>query len=120
MSERKRTEIAELGEFGLIDSLTAGFESKCKTTLRGVGDDAAVLEFGNQQTLVTTDLLMDNLRIPSANGFSNLDRVNAGTMRNKGWEMNVSSGQFAKIGKFKMKPIQVMILMGIAGALLCS
>ena len=42
MSERKRTEIAELGEFGLIDSLTAGFESKCKTTLRGVGDDAAV------------------------------------------------------------------------------
>ena len=46
MSERKRTEIAELGEFGLIDSLTVGFESKCKTTLRGVGDDAAVIKAG--------------------------------------------------------------------------
>ena len=54
MSERKRTEIAELGEFGLIDSLTVGFESKCKTTLRGVGDDAAVIEASKDRAIVVS------------------------------------------------------------------
>ena len=39
-----RTEIAELGEFGLIDRLTAKFEKKNSSTIRGVGDDAAVIE----------------------------------------------------------------------------
>ena len=62
MSERKRTEIAELGEFGLIDSLTAGFESKCKTTLRGVGDDAAVIKAGRDDVMVvTTDSLLEGV-----------------------------------------------------------
>lgn len=51
----------------------------------------------------TTDLLMNNLRIPSANGFSSLRMTNAGELRNKGWELNVSTGKFAKIGKFSMK-----------------
>ena len=36
-----RTEIAELGEFGLIDRLTARFGAHCKSTIFGVGDDAA-------------------------------------------------------------------------------
>ena len=62
MSERKRTEIAELGEFGLIDSLTVGFESKCKTTLRGVGDDAAVIKAGRDDVMVvTTDSLLEGV-----------------------------------------------------------
>ncbi len=51
----------------------------------------------------TTDLLMNNLRIASANGFSSLDKVNAGEMENKGWELTASTGKFAKIGKFSMK-----------------
>lgn len=51
----------------------------------------------------TTDLLMTNQRISSANGFSSLAWVNAGTMRNKGWELNASTGKFAKFGKFAMK-----------------
>ncbi len=51
----------------------------------------------------TTDLLMDNLRIPSANGYSHLAKVNAGTLRNKGWELNAHTGWFAKVGKFQMK-----------------
>ena len=46
MSDKKRTEIAELGEFGLIDELTKGFEPQNKRTLRGVGDDAAVIAAG--------------------------------------------------------------------------
>lgn len=51
----------------------------------------------------TTDLLMQNQRISSANGFSSLAWVNAGTMRNKGWELTASTDRFAKIGKFSMK-----------------
>lgn len=51
----------------------------------------------------TTDLLMDNLRIPSANGFSNLAKVNAGVLRNKGWELNFSTSKICKVGKFSMK-----------------
>ena len=51
----------------------------------------------------TTDLLMGNLRIPSANGFSNLAKVNAGVLRNKGWEVNFSTSRICKIGKFSMK-----------------
>ncbi|MEE1222108.1 MAG: SusC/RagA family TonB-linked outer membrane protein [Bacteroidaceae bacterium] len=51
----------------------------------------------------TTDLLMQNKRISSANGFSTLSWVNAGRMRNKGWELNASTAKFAKVGKFSMK-----------------
>ena len=51
----------------------------------------------------TTDLLMEGLRIPSANGFSSLNWVNGGTLRNKGWELNGSTSKFAKVGKFAMK-----------------
>ena len=51
----------------------------------------------------TTDLLMRDLRIPSANGFTYLDWANVGTLRNKGWELNGSTGKFAKVGKFSMK-----------------
>ena len=50
-----------------------------------------------------TDLILYDQRIASANGFSNLSKVNDGVMRNKGWELNVSTGWFAKIGKFQMK-----------------
>ena len=41
MEQNKRTQIAELGEFGLIDKLTGAFAPRNRTTLRGVGDDAA-------------------------------------------------------------------------------
>ena len=51
----------------------------------------------------TTDLIMNGLRIPSANGFSSLDKVNAGVLRNKGWELNFSTSKICKVGKFSMK-----------------
>ncbi|MCF0199296.1 MAG: SusC/RagA family TonB-linked outer membrane protein [Bacteroidaceae bacterium] len=51
----------------------------------------------------TTDLLMQNLRISSANGFNSLAWVNGGALRNKGWELNANTGKFAKKGKFSMK-----------------
>ena len=55
------TEIASLGEFGLIDRLTAGIELANQSSLKGVGDDAAVLEYHDTEVLVTTDLLLEGV-----------------------------------------------------------
>lgn len=51
----------------------------------------------------TTDLLMNDLRIASANGFTSLSKANVGVLRNKGWELNAYTSKFAKVGKFSMK-----------------
>ena len=57
-----RTEIATLGEFGLIDRLTEGIKPENESTKYGVGDDAAVLSYPSEkQLLVTTDLLMEGV-----------------------------------------------------------
>ena len=61
MQENNRTEISTLGEFGLIKHLTQNIQLQNPETIYGVGDDAAVLAFNNQQTLVTTDLLMEGV-----------------------------------------------------------
>lgn len=61
MQEKNRTEIATLGEFGLIKYLTKNIELKNPSTLYGIGDDAAVLEYPDKQILVTTDLLMEGV-----------------------------------------------------------
>ena len=60
--QKKRTEIAELGEFGLIAKLTAGFEARNASTRLGIGDDAAVLApDSGEQTLVTTDSFFEGV-----------------------------------------------------------
>ena len=57
-----RTEIATLGEFGLIEHLTEGIEPKNASTVYGVGDDAAVLSYpSDKQVLVTTDILLEGV-----------------------------------------------------------
>ena len=61
MQENNRTEISTIGEFGLIKRLTEHIQIQNAETKYGVGDDAAVLDFSNQQTLVTTDLLMEGV-----------------------------------------------------------
>jgi len=58
---QSRTSLSELGEFGLINHLTQNFKIQHKTTIKGVGDDAAVLEIKNKQLLVTTDLLVEGV-----------------------------------------------------------
>ncbi len=54
-------EIATLGEFGLIDRLTKDITPQNASTLRGVGDDCAVLDYPQSQVLVTTDMLMEGV-----------------------------------------------------------
>ena len=55
------TPISELGEFGLIDHLTKNINIKNKGTIKGVGDDAAVIEMGDKYQLVSTDLLVEGV-----------------------------------------------------------
>jgi len=57
----QRTEISTYGEFGLIKHLTEKFILKNPSTLKGVGDDAAVLSYENKKVLVTTDLLLEGI-----------------------------------------------------------
>lgn len=61
MANEGRTEISTLGEFGLIKHLTKDIELKNASTLKGVGDDAAILEYKDKQVLVTTDLLLEGV-----------------------------------------------------------
>lgn len=62
----QRTSISNLGEFGLIDHLTRYFEIHQKSTLKGIGDDAAVLDLNGQKTVLTTDLLIEGVHFDLA------------------------------------------------------
>ncbi len=55
------TEISTIGEFGLIDRITDGIEFHNPSTIRGVGDDAAVVSYPETDVLVTTDMLLENV-----------------------------------------------------------
>ncbi|MBP3433610.1 MAG: thiamine-phosphate kinase [Alistipes sp.] len=57
----KSTEIASLGEFGLIDRLTKGLGRRNASTLYGAGDDAAVIDLGDRVMLLTTDMLTEGI-----------------------------------------------------------
>ena len=62
MNTTKRTEISSLGEFGLIEKITKDIKCENKETVKGIGDDSAILQFsGDEETLVTTDLLMEGV-----------------------------------------------------------
>lgn len=57
----KRTEIADLGEFGLIDRIKNSFSTQNLTSLKGIGDDAAVIDIGTENLLVSTDMLLEGI-----------------------------------------------------------
>lgn len=60
-TDKKFTPLSDLGEFGLIDHLTKDFKISHQSTIKGIGDDAAVLEYGNEEIVVTTDLLAEGV-----------------------------------------------------------
>ena len=62
----QRTSIAQLGEFGLIEHLTKNFTINHPSTLKGIGDDAAVLDFGTKKVVVSTDLLIEGVHFDLA------------------------------------------------------
>ncbi|MEG9327679.1 thiamine-phosphate kinase [Salinimicrobium catena] len=56
-----RTSLSEYGEFGLIDHLTENFKITQESTIKGIGDDAAVLDFKGEKVVVTTDMLVEGV-----------------------------------------------------------
>ncbi len=58
---QQRTDLNNLGEFALIDHLTKNFKINHKSTIKGIGDDAAVLDFDKKKIVVTTDLLVEGV-----------------------------------------------------------
>ena len=59
--KKKLTPISELGEFGLIDRLTKEFRTRQQSSIQGIGDDAAVLDYKGKKLVVTTDLLVEGI-----------------------------------------------------------
>lgn len=98
----ERTEIAELGEFGLIKRLTDSITFKNKSTDKGVGDDAAVLSFGGKRTLVTTDLLLEGVHF-------NLEYV---PLKHLGYKAAVVN--FSDIYAMNAHPTQIVVSLGIS------
>ncbi len=63
---KERTEIENLGEFGLIDHLTKHIRLKQETSVKGIGDDAAVFDFEGKRTLLSTDMLLEGIHFDLA------------------------------------------------------
>jgi thiamine-monophosphate kinase len=66
MSEVKRTDVNQLGEFGLIDHLTENILLRQSTSIKGIGDDAAIIDSGDHFTLVSTDMLVEGIHFDLA------------------------------------------------------
>ena len=58
---QERTQLSDLGEFALIDHLTKNFKINHKSTVKAIGDDAAVLNFNKKKIVVTTDLMVEGV-----------------------------------------------------------
>ncbi|MDX1328279.1 MAG: thiamine-phosphate kinase [Arenibacter sp.] len=58
---QEKTSLEELGEFGLIQHLTQNFELQQSSTVKGIGDDAAVLQFNDKKVVVSTDMLVEGV-----------------------------------------------------------
>lgn len=98
----KRTEIATLGEFGLIRHLTEKIELKNESTVKGVGDDAAVLDYKDKQVLVTTDLLLEGIHF-------DLTYV---PLKHLGYKSAIVN--FSDIYAMNGKPKQITVSLGIS------
>lgn len=91
-----------MGEFGLIRHLTRDMKAVCRSTQKGVGDDAAVLSFGNKRTLVTTDLLLEGIHF-------NLEYV---PLKHLGYKAAVVN--FSDIYAMNGTPTQITVALGIS------
>ncbi len=97
-----KTEISTYGEFGLIKHLTEKFQIKNTSTLKGVGDDAAVLDYKDKQVLVTTDLLLEGVHF---------DLVYV-PMKHLGYKAAVVN--FSDIYAMNGQPKQITVSLGIS------
>lgn len=100
--EIKETEISQLGEFGLIDRLTRDIELRNPSSLKGVGDDCAVLEYKDSEVLVSTDLLVEGVHF-------DLTYV---PLKHLGYKSAVVN--FSDIYAMNGRPKQIVVSLGIS------
>ncbi len=97
-----KTEISTLGEFGLIKHLTKDIKHAQPSTQIGIGDDAAVLNFKDKRTLVTTDLLLEGIHF-------NLEYV---PLKHLGYKAAIVN--FSDIYAMNATPTQITVSLGIS------
>ena len=97
-----KTEISTLGEFGLIRHLTENIKHVQPSTQKGVGDDCAVMDFGDKQVLMTTDLLLAGIHF-------NLEYV---PLKHLGYKAAVVN--FSDIYAMMGTPTQITVSLGIS------
>lgn len=98
----KRTELSQLGEFGLIDRISSKFSASQSSTIKGIGDDAAIIDAVNEALLVSTDMLMEGVHF-------NLSYMPLPHLGYKAVAVNVSD-----IAAMNARPEQVVISIGIS------
>lgn len=103
--KKKRTPISELGEFGLIDHLTGKIRIKNKSSKKGIGDDAAIIDHGKDQTVITSDILLEGIHF-------NLIYT---PLKHLGYKAAVIN--FSDIYAMNAEPTQMIISLGISGKL---
>ena len=64
--DQSKTRLSQLGEFGLIDHLTKSFTVQKESTIKGIGDDGAVLDFGTKKAVISSDLLIEGVHFDLA------------------------------------------------------
>jgi thiamine-monophosphate kinase len=103
MSDIKKTDISQIGEFGLIDRITQQTKLYNKSTIKGVGDDGAVLFFGDKNIVVTSDLLVEGVHF-------NLSYVPLKHLGYKSVVVNLSD-----ICAMNAKPRQIFVSIAVSG-----
>ncbi len=102
MSETKRTDISTLGEFGLIEHIAKGFSRTQKSSIKGIGDDAAVIDTGKDVLLLSTDMLVEGIHF-------DLAYMPLAHLGYKAVSINVSD-----IAAMNGKPEQILVAIGIS------
>ena len=100
--EQTRTEISNLGEFGLIERIKSNFSLQNSSSTKGIGDDAAVIDIGNENLLVSTDMLIEGPHF-------DLSYVPLKHLGYKAVAVNVSD-----IAAMNGKPEQIVVSLGLS------
>ena len=98
----RRTELDELGEFGLIDQLTTDFPLRNASSLKGVGDDAAVINHEGLRTLVSVDMLIEGVHFD----------LTYCPLKHLGYKAAVSN--FSDIYAMNGTPTQIVVGLGVS------
>lgn len=98
----QRTEISQYGEFGLIDILTEHVKLKNESSLYGVGDDAAIMHYGDKDVLASTDLLLEGIHFD----------LSYCPLKHLGYKAAVVN--FSDIYAMNGRPTQLLVSIGIS------